>query len=254
MPPSPPGSSTVSRLGRPSSIALVDRDRRGRRDGAELAQVAAERRGGGAGGRVLDDAAGRERVAGAEAVGALAVDELDRRPVAGGHQRAEAVEVVVELGEPLRRGGGEHGVVRARVGDARRDRRVEVGAGPAQRGQQLVEVGVGQLRARRRDARELRDPVGDRRPRRGPPAWSAAADRRRSARPRRRRSRSSRARRTAPRRAARSSGPRGRCRRRRSRRRSPSSRRRRRSPASRRRRGRRRRARRRRGCRPRDGR
>src|SRR5687767_9986993 len=76
--------------------ALVDRDRPGHRDGAELTQVAPERRGRGARGRVLYYAAGRERVAGAEAVGALAVDELDRRPVAGGHQGGEAVEVVVE--------------------------------------------------------------------------------------------------------------------------------------------------------------
>ena len=112
--------------------ALVDRDRGGDLDEAELAQVAAERGGGGPGGRVLDDAAGRERVARAERRRRRAVHELHRGPVARGHQRAEAVEVVVEVGERRAGGDGDDGVLGARVGDARRERRVEVAVGPAQ--------------------------------------------------------------------------------------------------------------------------
>ena len=54
----------------------MDRHRGGDLDEAELAQVAAERGGGGARGRVLDDAAGRERVARAERGRVDAVDQL----------------------------------------------------------------------------------------------------------------------------------------------------------------------------------
>ena len=83
--------------------ALVDGDRRGRRDEALVSQVGAERGGRRAGRGVLDDAADRERVARVEGVLVLAVDEVDRRQVVGEHQLLERVEVVVEVGEALAR-------------------------------------------------------------------------------------------------------------------------------------------------------
>ena len=73
----------------------------GGRHEAELAQVGAEGGSGGAGRRVLDDAADGERVARVEGVLALAPDKVDRREVEAKHERLEAVVVVVELGEPL---------------------------------------------------------------------------------------------------------------------------------------------------------
>ena len=53
-----------------------------------------------------------------------------------GHQRAEAIEVVVEAASRSRVGDGEDRVVDAGVADPRRQRRVEVAAIPAEAGQQ----------------------------------------------------------------------------------------------------------------------
>src|SRR4051812_12617993 len=71
-------------------LALQDRYARGRLDDAERTQISAEPGGRGAGGRVLEDAAGRERIARVQEVGLLAPDERDRGPVASRHQASEA--------------------------------------------------------------------------------------------------------------------------------------------------------------------
>ena len=81
--------STVRTLGRPMSspwwIVIVA----GGSIELQLAQVRAEGGGRRARGRVLDDAADRERVARAERVRALAVNEVDRRQLVGEHRPLE---------------------------------------------------------------------------------------------------------------------------------------------------------------------
>src|SRR5689334_23067392 len=77
---------------RPAHVLALEYEDRGRRiDQPELAQVAAERSRRGAGCRVLDRAARRERVARVEQLVGLAVDELHRRPVAREHELLQAL-------------------------------------------------------------------------------------------------------------------------------------------------------------------
>src|SRR5664279_3934927 len=82
-------------------VALVDGHLRWWGDQVELAQVAAERRGGGTGRGVLDDPARRERVARMEDVSSLPPDQVDGGPAPLGHQVAQRGEVVVEVGQSL---------------------------------------------------------------------------------------------------------------------------------------------------------
>ncbi len=118
--------ATVSRLGRPMSTPWWIVTVAGAWTAFGLAQVVAERGGRGAGGRVLDDAADRERVAGVERRRVLAVDEVDGDQVVVEHELLERLEVVVEVGEALARGGGEDQVAGAGEADLRRERRVEL--------------------------------------------------------------------------------------------------------------------------------
>ena len=100
---------------RPAHLdALDDLERRRRDDLAPLAQVRAERGRGGAGRRILDHAADRERVTRPESAGGLAPDELERRQVMGEHQRLHRLERVVERRQARPVARGEDQVLRAR--------------------------------------------------------------------------------------------------------------------------------------------
>ena len=120
-------------------VSLEDREPAGSRSPQQGAQVAAERGRGRPGGRVLDDAAGRERVPRVEGVRRLRPEGVHGRPATFRHERAQLVVVVGEVGEPVEVRRRHDRVVVARVGDVHGIGRVEVGAAPAERVQQPLD-------------------------------------------------------------------------------------------------------------------